>query len=101
MERRLEFRYGRELFVRRILLAGIVGGLVGIPRPFLRPVLYGAGGRQGPLVRRLRRPRRFWQAFGLMATEIVFDVDERTRFLDAFEERRRLLSPVEPERADA
>lgn len=179
MERRLEFRYGRELVVRRILFAGIVGGLLGIlvavmpspatpfvlltvavvaayvvvfgvtpiltghwltrsrvilrqgwyfraivpmsdivslgtpedgflgqvplgiHRPLVRPVLYVTGGRQGLVVLRLRRARRFWQAFGLMAREIVFDVDDRTRLLEAFEERRRLLSPVEPERADA
>lgn len=179
MERRLEFRYGRELVVRRILFAGIVGGLLGIlvavmpspatpfvlltvavvaayvvvfgvtpiltghwltrsrvilrqgwyfraivpmsdivslgtpedgflgqvplgiHRPLVRPVLYVTGGHQGLVVLRLRRARRFWQAFGLMAREIVFDVDDRTRFLEAFEERRRLLAPVEPERADA
>jgi hypothetical protein len=74
---------------------------LGINRPFGQPMLFVTGGRTNLVACRLREPRRFWQAFGLSAREIVFDVDDRTRFLAAFEERQRLLPPVQPNRAHA
>lgn len=74
---------------------------LGIHRPLGQPTLYVTGGRTGLLVARLGRPRRFWQAFGLSATEIVFDVSDLRGFLSALEERRSLLPPVQPDRADA
>ncbi len=74
---------------------------LGINRPFGQPVLFVTGGRTNLVACRLREPRRFWQAFGLSAREIVFDVDDRTRFLAAFGERQRLLPPVQPDRAHA
>lgn len=74
---------------------------LGINRPFGQPVLFVTGGRTNLVTCRLREPRRFWQAFGLSAREIVFDVDDRTRFLAAFEKRQRLLPPVQPDRAHA
>src|SRR5256712_11944398 len=74
---------------------------LGISRPFGQPVLFVTGGRTNLVRVRLQRPRRFWQAFGLSASEIVFDVTDRARFLAAFEERRRLLPPVPSDRARA
>jgi len=74
---------------------------LGIHRPLSQPALFVTGGRSGLIRIRLVAPRRFWQAFGLLAREIVFDVDDPRRFLDAFEERRRLFAPVEPDRSDA
>ena len=74
---------------------------LGINRPFGQPMLFVTGGRTNLVACRLRKPRRFWQAFGLSAREIVFDVDDRTRFLAAFDERQRLLPPVQPDRAHA
>lgn len=74
---------------------------LGISRPLGQAVLFVTGGRTNLVALRLREPRRFWQAFGLSAREIVFDVTDRARFLAALEERRRLLPPVEAERPDA
>jgi hypothetical protein len=74
---------------------------LGIHRRLGRPTLYVTGALSGLVEVRLRGPRRFLQAFGLPATAIVFDVADRTRFLEAFGERAGLLAPVEPERADA
>jgi len=71
---------------------------LGVHRPLGQPVMFVTGGRTGLMTLRLRRPRRFWQSFGLAVREIVFDVSDRTRFLEAYEERRSLLAPVEPER---
>ncbi len=72
---------------------------LGISRPFGQPVLFVTGGRTNLVRVRLQRPRRFWQAFGLSASEIVFDVTDRAGFLAAFEERRRLLPPVQTDRS--
>jgi len=74
---------------------------LGIHRPLGRPTLYVTGGRTGLIIVRLEEPRRFWSSFGLGATELVFDVDDPERFLRAYEERRRLLAPVQTDRADA
>lgn len=74
---------------------------LGIHRPFGQPALFVTGGRTNLVSVRLRKPRRFWQSFGLLATEIVFDVVDRTAFLAAVEERRALLAPVQADRADA
>jgi hypothetical protein len=78
---------------------------LGIHRPIGQPSLFVTGGRTGIVSLRLRRPRRFWQSFGLYATEILFDVRDRERFLAGFEERQsqppRSFTPVEPERASA
>lgn len=74
---------------------------LGIHRPLGQPVLYITGGRSGLVLARLTRPRRFWSSFGLAASELVFDVEDREGFLRAYEERRSLLAPVEPDRADA
>ncbi len=74
---------------------------LGVHRPLGRPTLYVTGGRTGLLVVRLSRPQRFWSSFGLEATELVFDVEDREGFLRAYEERRSLLAPVEADRADA
>jgi len=74
---------------------------LGIHRPMGQPTLFVTGGRTGLVSLRLRQPRRFWQAFGLYAKDILFDVADRPRFLAAFAERQGSLSPVEAERADA
>ena len=74
---------------------------LGLHRPLGRSTMYVTGSRSGLVVIRLRSPRRFWQAFGLPADEIVFDVGDPAGFLREIEARRGLLSPVEPERADA
>jgi hypothetical protein len=74
---------------------------LGIHRPLGQPALFVTGGRTGLVSVRLRQPRRFWQAFGLSATEIIFDVIDREGFLAAFEERRASLSPVQTNRARA
>ena len=74
---------------------------LGIHRPLGRPVLFVTAGRSGLIVLRLARPRRFWQAFGLAAEEIVFDVTDPTGFLAGLEERLSLLPPVEADRAHA
>jgi hypothetical protein len=70
---------------------------LGIHRPMGQPSLFVTGGRTGMVSVRLRRPRRFWQAFGLSALEILFDVTDREGFLAGFEERlaRSSLSPVQ------
>lgn len=81
--------------------AEVGGPVLGVHRPLGQPTLYVTGGRTGLVVVRLSEPRRFWQSFGLSASEIVFDVAERDAFLRAFEERRNLLPPVEAEGADA
>src|SRR5439155_4377 len=57
--------------------------------------------RADSVASRLRRPRKFWQAFGLTATEIIFDVDDPEEFLRAFEERRTSLPPVQAHSAGA
>lgn len=76
---------------------------LGIHRPMGQPSLFVTGGRTGMVSLRLREPRRFWQAFGLPASEILFDVVDPERFLAGFEERRAQgsLAPVEPKRAYA
>ena len=74
---------------------------LGIHRPLGQPALFVTGGRTGLVSVRLRHPRRFWQAFGLSATEIIFDVVDRAAFLTAFEERRASLSPIQADRARA
>ncbi len=71
---------------------------LGIHRPFGQPTLYVTAGRTNLFIARLAEPRRIWQALGLPASEIVFDVEDRARFLKALEERRRLFPPVEPDR---
>ncbi len=81
--------------------ADVGGPALGIHRPLGQRTLYVTGGRSGLVVVRLVRPRRFWQSFGLAASEIVFDVADRDAFLRAFEERRSLLAPVQAEGADA
>jgi len=74
---------------------------LGLHRPLGQPTLYLTGGRTGLVLARLGRPRRFWSSFGLEATELVFDVEDREGFLRAVEERRGLLAPVQADRADA
>lgn len=74
---------------------------LGVHRPLGRPTLFVTGGRTGLIEVRLARPRRFFQALGFLASEIVFDVADVQAFLDAFEERRRLFAPVETEGSDA
>jgi hypothetical protein len=74
---------------------------LGIHRPIGQPTLYVTGGRTGLVTLRLRQPRRFWQSFGLYATDILFDVTDRPGFLAAFKERRGSLPPVEAERPRA
>lgn len=74
---------------------------LGIHRPLGQPTLYVTGGRTGLLVVTLDEPRRFWSSFGLEATQLVFDVNDREAFLRAFEERRQLLPPVQSDRTDA
>ena len=44
---------------------------LGINRPFGQPMLFVTGGRTNLVACRLRKPRRFWQAFGLSAREIA------------------------------
>ncbi len=87
--------------IQTIEPAEVGGPALGIHRPLGQRTLYVTGGRTGLLVARLAEPRRFWQSFGLAASEIVFDVTDRVGFLRAFEERRSLLPPVEAEGADA
>jgi len=70
---------------------------LGIHRPLGQPALFVTGGRTNLVTLRLRRSIRFWQSFGLAVREIVFDVVDRPRFLQAFEERRALLPPIEAE----
>lgn len=72
---------------------------LGIHRPLGQPTLFVTGGRTGLVIVRLDRARRFWSSFGFAATEIVFDVTDRERFLRAYEERRSLLPPVQADRA--
>ena len=74
---------------------------LGISRPFGQAVLFVTGGRTNLVTVKLRHPRRFWQSFGLSAMDIVFDVTDRGGFLTALEERRRLLPPVQADRARA
>lgn len=74
---------------------------LGIHRPMGHPTLFVTGGRTGLVALRLRQPRRFWQAFGLVASEILFDVTDREGFLAGFQERRGSFTPVESERAYA
>jgi hypothetical protein len=74
---------------------------LGIHRPLGQPALFVTGGRMNLAVLRLRHPRRFWQAFGLFASEIIFDVGDRDGFLAAFEERRSSLPPVQADGPDA
>jgi hypothetical protein len=74
---------------------------LGIHRPLGQPTLYVTGGRTGLVIVKLHEPRRFWSSFGLAATELVFDVYDREGLLHAYEERRRLLAPVQADRTDA
>jgi len=74
---------------------------LGVHRPFGQRALFVTGGRTNLVAVRLRHPRRFWQSFGLGAQEIVFDVVDRTHFLQELEERRGLFPPVEADRAGA
>lgn len=74
---------------------------MGIHRPFGRPSLFVTGSRTNLVSLHLGSPRRFWQSFGLVATEIVFDVVDRAGFLAAIEERRGLLAPIKPDRPNA
>ncbi len=71
---------------------------LGLHRPLGQPTLYITGGRTGLVLVKLRAPRRFWSSFGLEATELVFDVEDRDGFLRAYEERRSLLAPVQADR---
>lgn len=73
---------------------------LGIHRPLGQPTLFVTAGRTNLVALRLRKPRRFWQSFGLSANEIVFDVNDRPGFLAAVEERRALLAPVKADRTD-
>ena len=73
----------------------------GLRAPFGRGRLYATGSKIGLVSVRLRTPRRFWAVLGAPADEIVFDVDSRERFLEAFRERQTSLAPVQAERADA
>ena len=81
--------------------AEVGGPALGVHRPLGQRTLYVTASRTGLVVVRLIEPRRFWQSFGLAASEIVFDVTDRNAFLRAFEERRSLLAPVQAEGADA
>ncbi len=81
--------------------AGPLRSPLGLHRPLGQPTLYITGGRTGLVLARLAHPRRFWSSFGLAATELVFDVDDREGFLRATQERMGLLAPVQPDRADA
>lgn len=74
---------------------------LGIRRPLGRPTLFVTGGRTGLISIRLVEPRRFLQALGLQASEIVFDVTSPRQFLDAYEARRSLFAPVQAEGAHA
>ena len=74
---------------------------LGIHRPLGQPGLFVTCARTNLVTVHLKEPRRFWQAFGFDAQEIIFDVTDRLRFLDALEERRRLFSPVKSDRPDA
>ena len=53
-----------------------------------RRTLYVVGSAQNLVSVRLRRPRRFAQVLFLEAQEIVFDVEDRDRFLAAMEARK-------------
>ncbi len=81
--------------------AEVGGPALGIHRPLGQRTLYVTGGRTGLVIVRLTGPRRFWQSFGLAASEIVFDVRDREAFLRAFEERKSLLAPIQAEGADS
>ena len=74
---------------------------LGIHRPTGHPTLFVTGGRTNLVSVRLRRPRRFWQAFGLSATEIIFDVNDRDRLLAAVGERQGSLAPVQAHSTDS
>src|SRR5216117_608989 len=74
---------------------------LGIHRPLGQPALFVTGGRTGLVSVRLRRARKFWQAFGLSATEIIFDVTNREGFLAALNECRASFPPVQADRAHA
>ena len=74
---------------------------LGIVRPFGQPALFVTAGRTNLVTLRLRKPRRFWQSFGLRASEVVFDVVDRAGFLAAVEERQSLFAPVQADRANA
>jgi len=74
---------------------------LGIHRPMGQPSLFVTGGRQNLVSVRLTHPWRFWQAFGLTASEIIFDVIDREGFLSALAERGTSLPPIEADRADA
>src|SRR5256886_14702364 len=61
---------------------------LGIHRPLVQPALFVTVIRTELVSVPLRRPRRFWQAFGLSATGVIFYVIDLDVFLAAFEERR-------------
>ena len=74
---------------------------VGLRASIMRGRLYVTGSKVGLVIVRLKEPRRFWSVLGASADEIVFDVDSREAFLEAFKERGVSLAPVQAERADA
>lgn len=74
---------------------------LGIHRPLGQPALFVTGGRTNLVAVRLREPRRFWQAFGLEVSQIVFDVLDRPTLLAAAAERRGLFAPVQAHGPDA
>src|ERR1700704_3426852 len=74
---------------------------LGIHRPLGQPALFVTGGRMNLVALRLRHPRRFWQAFGLFASEIIFDVGDRDGSRGAFEDPLSSPPPVQADRADA
>lgn len=59
-----------------------------------RRVLYVVGSPHNLVSLRLRTPRRFPQVFFLKAREIVFDVDDRERFLAAVAARQTEATPL-------
>jgi len=59
-----------------------------------RRTLYAVGSTHNLVFLRLRRPRRFSQVLFLEAKEIVFDVNDRDRFLAALQERRESGPPL-------
>lgn len=74
---------------------------IGLRASILRGRLYVTGSKVGLVIIRLKEPRRFWSVLGASADEIVFDVDSRGTFLEAFKERGVSLAPVQAERPDA
>lgn len=50
---------------------------------------------------KLKKPRRFIQMFGLAAKNVIFNVEEREKFLNAINERLGSFSPIETKGPDA